>query len=178
MNRTSERAGQLYGVLDALRTGTPSPVDLGISVAALAGLPTSDVADHISNALHPADGTQDAEAGRDAMARALVDARNANPAADLTSPTPEQIGLIIERYVAYDLCNRIELDIGQAVLDKAPTYAEGVRRLEQVERYVREKVSAQFRAREDKGERLTRQSAESLCRGVVEDTFEIFEEYM
>lgn len=178
MNRTAQRAGQLYGVLDALRTGTPTPVDLGVSVATLTGLPARDVADRVANALHPPDGTQDAEAGRDAMARALADVQNAAPAADLTSPTPEQIGVIIERYVAYDLCNRIELDIGQAVLDKAPSYAEGMRRLEQIERYVREKVSAQFRSREDQGQRLTRQSAEGLSRGVIEDTFEVFEEYV
>ena len=178
MNRTAQRAGQLYGVLDALRTGDSPPFDLGVSVATLRGLPARDVADRIANALHPPDGTQDAEAGRDAMARALADAQNEVPAADLTAPTAEQVALIIERYVAYDLCNRIELDIGQAVLDKAPSYAEGIRRLEQIERYVREKVSAQYRERESQSQRLNRQTAEALSRRVIEDTFDVFEEYV
>lgn len=178
MGRTSKTAGGLYGVLDAFRAGTPPPAELGISASDLAGRSASDIADHIANALCPADGTQDAEAGRDAVARALSDLMEAEPNADLLALSIEQIEHVVEWYVAYDLCDRIELDIGKSVVDKAPNYAEGVKRLEQIKEYVREKVSAQFRARAGKGERLTRQTATALTNSVLQDTFEIFEGYL
>lgn len=175
LNGTARTAGRLYGVLDALRNGTTPAVDLGISPAALAGRSSREVGDYIANALQPADGTQDAEAGRDALACSFADLVAADNTADLTALTPEQITLVVERFIAYDICHRIELDVGKALLDKAPNYAAATRRLEEMKSYVREKVAAQFRAREAKGERLSRSTAEKMSQSILQDTFEVFE---
>ena len=178
MGRTAATAGALYGVLDALRTGTAPPVDLGVSPASLAGRPFREVADRIANALQPADGTQDAEAARDAISRALSDLIALTPDADLLALGPGQIDTVVEGYVAYDLCHRIELDVGMAVLEKAPNYAEGMRRLEEIKAYVRQEVARCFRSRASNGETLTRQNAASLTAAVLRDTFQVFEEYV
>lgn len=44
--------------------------------------------------------------------------------------------------------------------------------------YVRQEVARLFRARSDRGQRLTRQNASSLAAGVIQSTFEVFEEYL
>ncbi len=57
MARTAHTAGNLYSVLDALRTGTEPPVESGITAQSLAGKSEREIADNISHALTPADGT-------------------------------------------------------------------------------------------------------------------------
>lgn len=175
LNGTARTAGQLYGVLDALRSGTTSPVDLGISTASLAGRSAKEVGDYIANALRPADGTQDAEAGRDALACAFADLIDADSTVDLMTLTPAQIDMVVERFIAYDICRRVELDVGKTLLEKAPSYAQALRRLEQMKAYIREKVALQFRTRESKGERLSRSHAEQMSREIIRDTFDVFE---
>lgn len=178
MGRTAATAGGLYGILDALRSGTAPAVDLGVAPATLAGRPAREVADRIANALQPADGTQDAEAARDAISRALSELIASTPDIDLLALAPEQIDQVVESYVAFDLCHRIELDVGRAVLDKAATYAEGMQRLEEMKAYIRQEVARCFRARATRGQSFTRHNAASLAAEVLRDTFNVFEEYV
>lgn len=178
MGRTANTAGGLYGMLDALRTGTAAPVDLGISAASLTGCTAREIADTIANALQPADGTQDAEAARDAISRAISDLIIAEPEIDLLALAPDQIDRVVEGYISHNLCHHIELDVGKSVLDKAPTAAIGMQRLEGMKEYVCQEVARCFRARAESGERFTRQNAAALAAAVLRDTFEVFEEYI
>ncbi len=176
--RTAKTAGDLYGVLDALRTNTVPPVELGVSANELKGKSAREVADRIANALQPSDGTKDAEAGRDAISRALSELLIAFPEADLTALKPLQIDFVVEAYVSTDLCHRIELDVGKAVMDKAASPAEGMQRLEEMKSYVRQEVGRCFRARKDSSQGLTRKTAASLTASVIRDTLLVFEEYV
>jgi hypothetical protein len=178
MGGTASTAGGLYGVLDSLRSGDRPPVDLGVDAAEMRGRPASEVADRVANALSPSDGTQDAEATRDALSRALSDLVAAEPDADLLSLSSEQIGTVIEGFVAHDLCHRVELDVGKAIHDRAPDAATATRRLEDMKEYVRQEVARCFRARSDRGQRLGRQGAATLAASVLRDTFEIFESFL
>ncbi|MCJ2046370.1 hypothetical protein MKK58_17785 [Methylobacterium sp. J-078] len=178
MGGTVVTAGGLYGVLSALSSGARSPVDLGVDAAELRGRPAAEVADRIANALRPSDGTQDTEAARDAISRAISDLVAAEPEVDLLALSPEQIGTVVEGYVAHDLCHRIELDVGKAVHDKAPDPATATQRLEQMKDYVRQEVARCFRARSDRGQRLDRQGSATLAASVLRDVFEVFEGYL
>lgn len=178
MAGTAQTAGGLYGVLDALRTGAALPPDVAISSGSLAGRTQREIADIITDALRPVDGTQDTEAARDAVSRALSEVLEQNPNADLAALTPPEIDLVIESYIASDLTHRIELDVGKAILDKAPNYAQGVDRLEEMKAYVRQEVARAFRARVNIGQTMNRQVAASLASDIVRDTFEIFESYL
>jgi hypothetical protein len=178
MGGTASTAGGLYDVLDSLRSGDRPPVDLGVDAAALRGQPASTVADTIANALAPSDGTQDAEAARDALSRALSDLVAAEPDADLLALSSEQIATVVEGFVAHDLCHRIELDVGKAIHDRAPDPATATRMLEHMKDYVRQEVARCFRARSDRGQRLGRQGAATLAASVLRDTFEVFESYL
>jgi hypothetical protein len=178
MGRTVSTAGGLYGVLQDLRAGTASPVELGINRDDLVGRPAREISDRIANALQPADGSQDAEAARDAISRAFSDLMLTEPDVNLLALAPEQIDRVVEGYVAYDLCHRIDLDVGKAVLDKAPTYAEGMKRLEDMMAYVHQEVARTFRGRAEQGQSFTRDNAASLTAAVLRDTFDVFEGYI
>jgi hypothetical protein len=178
MAGTARTAGGLYGVLDALRTGTDLPADVSLSPAQFVGKTQTEIADLIGEALRPVDGTQDTEAARDAISRSFSELLEQEPTADLAALTDVQLGQVVEGYIAHDLAHRVELDVGKSVLDKAPNYAEGVQRLEEMKAYIRQEVARCFRAREQVGQTMTRQNAATLSNDILRDTFEIFESYL
>jgi hypothetical protein len=178
MSGTANTAGGLYGVLDALSNETAIPTEVKLDPAALAGKSQTEVADIIADALRPIDGTQDSDAARDSIARALSEVLAADPNADLTNLDAVQIEQVVEAYLGHDLAHRIELDVGKAVLDKAASYSVGVDRLEEMKAYVRQAVAQAIRARRDIGQRLNQSNTTSLANEILRDTFEIFESYI
>lgn len=178
MAGTARTAGGLYGVLDALRTGTGVPPEVPLSPTQLAGKTQTEIADLIADALRPVDGTQDSEAARDAISRAFSELLEQEPTADLAALTDAQLDQVVEGYIAHDLAHRVELDVGKAVLDKAPNYAAGVQRLEEMKAYIRQEVARCFRTRAQIGQTMTRPNAAALANDILRDTFEIFESYL
>lgn len=178
MAGTSQTAGRLHDVLAALSQGEGLPPELGIDAAALAGRDAKEIGDVIAEAIRPSDGTLDAEASRDAIAQAVCDLVEQTPNADLTMLTLDQIELMVERYVAYDLSHRIELDVGLHIQGKAPDAATAVSRIEDMKAYLRESVAAQFRSARERGQRLTRKFAASIANAVMDETFQVFADYL
>lgn len=178
MAGTSHTAGRLHGVLDALRRGEALSPEIGIDAAALAGRDAKEIGDAIADAIRPSDGSLDAEASRDAIAQAVSDLLDQVPGVDLTALTPEQIELVVERYVAYDLSHRIELDVGSHIQNNAQDAAAAVSRIEGMKEYVRECVAAQFRSARNSGRRLTRSAAAAIANTVIEETFRVFADYL
>lgn len=178
MAGTARTAGGLYNILDSLASGTALPPNVGISSADLAGKNQQEISDLIVDALRPVDGAQDSEVARDSASRAFSELLEFDPNPDLTALTPDQIDRVVEAYMANDIANRVELDVGKAVLDKSPSAAEGVIRLQEMKDYIRETVRSAFRAREQIGQTMTRQNATTLAADTLRDTFEIFESYL
>ena len=178
MASTSRKAGALYGVLQALGTGTAPEVDLGIDPAGLTGQPAREIVDRIAEALSPSDGTLDSEASRNSISWALCEFMRREPGADLLALTLEQIGLTMELFIGADICSRIELDVGKSVFDRAPDPATAVDRLQEMKRYVRQVVAARFRLRSTDSGPLTRRQAVQLADRVIQNTFEVFESYL
>lgn len=178
MGGTAQTAGKLYGALSALRTQAADAADIGLELATLRGRPVREICDRIVEAVRPPDGTLDAEASRQSIGDALSELMALYPNADLMDLGQEQIEMVIERYLAYDTCRRVELDVGQTVYRAAPSVAEGVRRMEEMKAYVREKVYACFRALRQRGRQLTKAIATSFAARVIQDTFTVFEEFV
>jgi hypothetical protein len=176
MGGAVKAAGALYNVLDNLRANRPG--ETTAEKSQLAGRPAHEICDYIINTVSPLTGSQDNETARDAIAQAMADLMEQFPQIDLTAVSSEQIDLVIERYVAYEICHRIELDVGKAILTKSPDPTTAIRHLEEMKQYVRQQVAACFRARAEKGQRLTRNEAERVTATVIQDTFRIFEEYI
>jgi hypothetical protein len=177
MAGSSRAAGVLYQGLQALAEGEPLPAQFGIDQAALQGKSQREIADMLVDAIQPVDGTLDAEAARDSAARALAEAIDAG--ADLTALEPEQIEAIIQSFLGDEVAHRVELDVGAAILDKAPSAADGVRRLEQLRSYVREVMTQRYAAeRALRGGRLDRATVERISAEAIRDAFEVFESYL
>lgn len=178
MAGTARTAGALYGVFDALRSGQTPAAAPAIDPAALAGRPAREVMDVIADAIRPIDGTQDAEASRQAMDGAVADLLTQFPNADLTTLEQRQIEVMVERYAARDLCHRIELDVGKSITSKAPDPATAVRRLEDMRQYVAAEMTAQFAERRERGEQLNGGNVAALVASVLQSTLSVFEEYV
>ena len=134
--------------------------------------------DALVEAVRPIDGTQDAEAGRFAIRSALSDLLDRYSEADLLLLSEEQSAFAIERYVAYDVYNRFRLDVGKTLQDKAPSASAALSRLRDVKDYVHESVSSWFRAAATTGQLLNPSRISNLVRQALQQTFEVFEEYV
>lgn len=178
MERTASSAGLLYRVLGDLSTGGAGPGGTSLDPAELSRLSPKEVADRIAYAVSPNDGTLDSEASRDSISRAFAELLRLEPLADLTSLTAEQILIVIELSVANDICTRIELDVGKAILEKASSATEAFARREAMDNYVKQSVAASFRKLEADGQRVGRDTTRRVTQRVIRETFEVFEEYV
>lgn len=174
-SRTAELAGGFADVLQALRDGTPIPSDIPLDPADLAGKSQQEVADAIIEAVAPADGSQDAEASRDSAARAFAEVLAQDPNADMTALTVDQVEFFFERFLANDLVARIQLDVGSAVIEKAPDAVTGLNRLQQMQDFVRQQFAASVRELKAAGQRLTQGTGNALARAAISATLTIFE---
>ncbi len=174
---TASTAGALHGALSTVAAGQPAAPGSPLDPALLAGRSVQEVMDAVVEAVRPIDGTQDTEAARAAIRDALADLLTRFPDADLLNLDPDQRVFAIERYAANDVYRRFDLDIGQAIREKAPSATAALSRLKQVRDYVRETVAASFRRLQDAGRAITAGRVGQIVRDALRDTFEVFEGY-
>jgi hypothetical protein len=171
---TASAAGTLYRALGGGAGGAgESPLDATF----LAGRDADEVIDAVIEAVRPIDGTQDAEAGRSAVRDALSELLTRYPEADLSNLSDEQRAFAIERFVAVDVFQRLSLDLGKALFEKASSAAIALARLKQIKDYVKETVAASFRKLRGAGQGPTARTIGSVVRTALRDTFEVFEGY-
>jgi len=178
MGGAATRSGALFDALGGLRAGTFDPAQLGLDAAGLAGRSAREIIDRVARFVSPSDGTQDAESSQRAVNAALSDllARDAN--VDITSLTEQQIEWVLERHIVYEIVQRIELDVGKAIVDKAPSAASAIGRMKEMREYVEETVSAAFRACREGGRPVDSSAAAKLTSTIIQETFSVFEEYV
>lgn len=174
MGGSATAASALHTALTALASNQPLPQELGINLGALAGRTPAEIADILVDAIRPIDGTQDAEATRDSVARALADVLAQNN--DLTNLSPAQVDQVTASTLGYDVAHRIELDVGKSIIDKAPTKGEGLERLQEMKDYVREVVAAEYAAEREKNGAVGRAVIDRISRNAIQQAFEVFEE--
>ena len=134
--------------------------------------------DALVEVVRPIDGTQDAEAGQKAIRDALSDLLERFPDADLLNLSEDQRIFAIEGYVALDVFNRFDFDLGKTLQDKAPSVSTALSRLKDIKDYIKQTVSARFRALHTVGEKLGVRRISDLAHQALSETFEVFEEYV
>lgn len=173
---TAHTAGRLYGALSPSSAGGARGAALLLDAPLLAGRTADEVMDAVVEAVRPVDGTQDAEASRQAIREALSELLSRFPNADLLDLSEEEGAFVIERYVAIDVYNRFNLDVGNAIRDNAPDYVSVLQRFKEVKDYIRETVSAKFRQLLTGV--LNAQRISALVSRSLKETFEVFAEYV
>lgn len=174
MAGTTRRARALFGVLHSLSSSASSAVDLGIDTGSLSGRPAREILDRIIEALSPSDGTQDSEASRNSIFKALSRLIREDPTADLIALTNEQINLAIEFFIGEEICRRIELDVGNTILTNAPSPAAAIRLLGEINRYVGQAVRRAFRNQVSNSRSLTQRTITGLVSQIIGHVFQIF----
>lgn len=178
MGGTARSAGILYGALVGAAAGGPGTPGSPFDPVLLSGRSVDDVMDALVEAVRPIDGTQDADASRGAIRNAMSELLDRFPEADLLNLTDDQRLFGIEGFVALDIYNRFVLDVGKTIHDKAPTAIAALSRLKDVKDYVKQTVSACFRARVKTGETLGARRITDLVRQTLRATFKVFEDYV
>ena len=100
------------------------------------------------------------------------------PDADLLNLDADQRLFAIERFIARDVYIRLSLDVGKAVQDKARSASAALRRMRQIKEYIRETISARFRAVRAKASALTPRSVAQMVRRALVEAFHVFEGYI
>ena len=178
MGGTARAAGALYGALSSAAAGQPAAPGSPFDPALLAGRSADEIMDALVEAVRPVDGTQDAEAGRDAIKAALSELLEQHPDANLLDLSEEQRLFAIERYISRDVFNRIVLDIGKSIQDNAPSASAGLSRLKEISDYVRETVAGRFRSLRKAGEQLDARRVSQLVNQALQEAFSVFEDYV
>jgi hypothetical protein len=174
---TSRTAGTLYGALSAA-SGQPAAPGSQLDPDLLVGRSAGEIMDAVVEAVRPSDGTQDSEASRKAVRDGLTDLLERFPDADLLNLSEEQRLFAVERYLASDVFNRVILDVGRAVQDKAPGPSAALTRLRQIRDYVRETISARFRALRGTVATLSRRATAEMATQALRESFQVFEDYI
>lgn len=174
LSGTVRSAGVLYGALEALAAGRPIEAG-GPDRALLEERSTEQIMSAVVQAVRPVDGTQDAEATRDAIKCAASELLAKNPDADLLSLSEDERLFMVERFLAIDLFNRLMLDIGQAIQKNAPSISTAASRLREIKNYIKQAVSAAFRNFHKTGEVLTPRRVSGISRQCIQETLAVFE---
>ncbi|SCY98898.1 Qat anti-phage system associated protein QatB [Microvirga guangxiensis] len=174
---TAGTAGALHGALSSVAAGAPAAPGSPLNPALLAGRSAQEVMDAVVEAVRPIDGTQDAEASRAAIRDALSELLTRFPDADLLSLDDDQRNFAIERFAAFDVVRRFELDVGKTIIEKAPSAAAALSRLKQVRDFVKETVAASFRKLRAAGRSLSAGRVNRVVRDALRETFVVFEGY-
>lgn len=172
MGSTGSTAQRLSGALD------PNAANAVLNRAILAGRTVDEVLDAVVEAVQPHDGTQDAESSRESIRDAMVDLLDEHPNVDLLDLTEAQREFVVEKYAVNDVFRRFELDMGKQMLEKAPTPAVALKRMQEAKDYISTVIAQSFKDLADQGRRPTADTVRSVVMTAIEESFRVFEGYI
>ena len=175
---TARTAGTLFGALSAAAAGQASGPGNELDPAVLAGRSADEVMSAVVEAVRPVDGTQDGEASRAAIGKALSELLTQFPDADLLDLSEGQRLLAVERFIAWDVFNRFELDLGKTIQEKAPSVASALSRLKEVRDFITQTVAAEFRKLATGAAALGSSKVTAIVRDALGQAIGVFEGYL
>ncbi len=176
LNRTVTTAGVLYDFFSYSSSGQPSGMFPDFDFHALRGKTFDQIADAIIEAIRPIDGDLDSEASQNSMKDAFSELLKNYENVDLLNLTEEQRFFVIEKFIARDVFNRFDLDMGKDIIRNATSPANALARLKEAKDYIKETVSSSFK-KIDKTIAFTSKTIVSVIKGTLEDAFHVFESY-
>ena len=132
----------------------------------------------VVEAVRPVDGTQDGEASRAAIGKALSELLTQYPDADLLDLSEEQRILAVERFIGWDVFSRFELDLGKTIQEKAPSVASALSRLKEVRDFITQTVAAEFRKLVGGAATLGSSKVATMVRDALGLAIGVFEGYL
>ena len=171
MRGTARGAGQLGGFLAAARDGTDQRVSDWVARVRAENLSAQDLILEVVQEVLPQTGSVDDESLRNAATEALGMLYEGSPDVDIFALSDQQIADVIGYIIANDVCNRVDLQLGQ-------TYERLKFDAHQIQVYrndIKEFVHGEVRV--VVGQRDARRlDAQSLAREVLSSTLRVFSE--
>lgn len=113
MRATASAASALGGFLVAARDGTSPDIVAWVESAKARGLSGSDIALEVVNQLIPSGGSIDEESAKHAMTQAIAHLYEVEPDIDMFQLGDDQIANLMGYTVAFDVYNRVQLELGR-----------------------------------------------------------------
>ncbi|WP_428718865.1 Qat anti-phage system associated protein QatB [Undibacterium curvum] len=136
MRTSSQVAAALGGFLTQVRDATDPTINEWVTSARARGLSAQDAALEVINQIVPSGGSVDEESAKHAMNQAIIHLYEVDPSTDIFALTNEQISSLMGYTLAFDVYNRVQLELGR-VFEKLKFSAQVVQeRLAQVQDYV------------------------------------------
>lgn len=136
MRTSSQAAAALGGFLTQVRDATDPTINDWVTSARARGLSAQDAALEVINQIVPAGGSVDEESAKHAMNQAIIHLYEIDPTTDIFALTNEQISSLMGYTLAFDVYNRVQLELGR-VFEKLKFSAQVVQdRLGQVQDYI------------------------------------------
>lgn len=136
MRMSSQAAAALAGFLTQVREGTDPTINDWVASARARGLSAQDAALEVISQIVPAGGSVDEESAKHAMNQAIIHLYEVDPTTDIFALTNEQISSLMGYTLAFDVYNRVQLELGR-VFEKLKFSAQVVQdRLAQVQDYI------------------------------------------
>jgi hypothetical protein len=175
LSGTARTAGSLYSAFSGLASSMPTAAGDPLEQSFLNGRTANEITSAVVEAVRPVDGTQDAEATRDAIQGAVSELLAKAPEVDLLNLAEEDRLFVVERFLAIDIFNHLELDIGLAIQNNAPSISAALSRLRELKNYVKQAVAAEFRKILKTGEKLSARRVAAISRQCIQQALEVFE---
>lgn len=113
MRTTSGAASALGGFLSAVRDGTNTSITAWVASAKARGLSANDAALEVVNQLVPAGGSIDEESAKHAMTQAISQLYELEPMTDIFNLSDDHIASLMSYTIAFDVYNRLQLELGR-----------------------------------------------------------------
>jgi hypothetical protein len=175
---TTRTAVGLFVALSGLADRAPSLSGTQLDPDVLRGHTAKQIVGAIVEAIKPADGTQDAEASRKASTDAFSELLDKYPDADLLNLTDEQRLDVMEYFIGNDVFNRVWLDVGPAIQDKASSAGMALQRMAEMQQYIKSEVARVFRQERNSEAKWTTNAVHKLIYKVISKTLGVFEDYL
>lgn len=113
MRTTAGAASALGGFLSAVRDSTSPSITAWVASAKARGLSANDAALEVVNQLVPAGGSIDEESAKHAMTQAIAHLYELEPMTDIFNLSDDQIASLMSYTIAFDVYNRLQLELGR-----------------------------------------------------------------
>lgn len=113
MRTSAVAASSLGGFLATARDGTDPGINAWVASVKQRGLSARDAALEVVQRLVPTGGSIDEESARHAMSQAIAHLYEMDPNADIFNLADDQIANVMAYTVAFDVYNRVQLELGR-----------------------------------------------------------------
>jgi len=172
---TSAGAG-LYEFFNQIRDASNIKIKEWVEQLTLKSLSAAEIINEIIDQVVSSGGSLEEESIRDSMAQAMAELIELNPEINLMNMDSESIWNIIELFMAKEVCNRLNLDIGQAFESTEYSLHDTVVRMNEMKEYLKSEVSAQIQELRSNTINPSKSEINDLLQSALKVTFEIFEE--